>query len=421
MRIFKFGGASINNIERIKNTGNIIKDNAPQKLLVVISAMGKTTNALEKITEAFFENRKEDALQLFEQLKNNHLEVVKYLLVHNWKAAEDQLKEFFTEIEWMLHDKPVRNYDYYYDQIVCCGELFSTCIVAHYLSEQKVNVKWIDVRDVFRTDNNFRDAGVDFDFTATKINEEVLPLFSTYDVVMTQGFIGSTDENESTTLGREGSDYSAAIFANILHADALTIWKDVPAVMNADPNKFKEAVNIPLLNYTEVIEMAYYGAQVIHPKTIKPLQNKNIPLYVKSFLDTELPGTIINAEKTVDLPPIIVLKSQQVLIHFRSKDFSFMEGKALGQLHKIFNKVKLQPNLTQNTAISFVCCFDGHEEKTGQIAAEASLLFDVDVERNLSLLTIRHYDVATIAKLTLGKNIILEQRTPETMQAIFRN
>ena len=421
MRIFKFGGASINNIERIKNTGNIIKDNAPQKLLVVVSAMGKTTNALEKITEAFFENRKEDALQLFEQLKNNHLEVVKYLLVHNWKAAEDQLKEFFTEIEWMLHDKPVRNYDYYYDQIVCCGELFSTCIVAHYLTEQKVNVKWIDVRDVFRTDNNFRDAGVDFDFTATKINEEVLPLFSTYDVVMTQGFIGSTDENESTTLGREGSDYSAAIFANILQADALTIWKDVPAVMNADPNKFKEAVNIPLLNYTEVIEMAYYGAQVIHPKTIKPLQNKNIPLYVKSFLDTELPGTIINAEKTVDLPPIIVLKSQQVLIHFRSKDFSFMEGKALGQLHKIFNKVKLQPNLTQNTAISFVCCFDGHEEKTGQIAAEASLLFDVDVERNLSLLTIRHYDSATITKLTEGKNIILEQRTPETMQAIFRN
>ena len=421
MRIFKFGGASINNIERIKNTGNIIKDNAPQKLLVVISAMGKTTNALEKITEAFFENRKEDALQLFEQLKNNHLEVVKYLLVHNWKAAEDQLKEFFTEIEWMLHDKPVRNYDYYYDQIVCCGELFSTCIVAHYLTEQKVNVKWIDVRDVFRTDNNFRDAGVDFDFTATKINEEVLPLFSTYDVVMTQGFIGSTDENESTTLGREGSDYSAAIFANILQADALTIWKDVPAVMNADPNKFKEAVNIPLLNYTEVIEMAYYGAQVIHPKTIKPLQNKNIPLYVKSFLDTELPGTIINAEKTVDLPPIIVLKSQQVLIHFRSKDFSFMEGKALGQLHKIFNKVKLQPNLTQNTAISFVCCFDGHEEKTGQIAAEASLLFDVDVERDLSLLTIRHYDIATIAKLTEGKNIILEQRTTETMQAIFRN
>ena len=420
MRVFKFGGASINNIERIKNTGSIIKDHADQKLLVVVSAMGKTTNALEKIAEAYFDNRKDDALTLFEKVKNNHLEVVKFLLVHNWKAAEEQLKDFFTEIEWMLHDKPVRSYDYYYDQIVCCGELFSTCIVAHYLAEQKVKIKWLDVRDIFRTDNNFRDASVDFNFTEGKIKENVAPLFTELDVVMTQGFIGSTDENESTTLGREGSDYSAAIFANILHAENLTIWKDVPGVMNADPNKFKDAVNIPLLNYTEVIEMAYYGAQVIHPKTIKPLQNKNIPLYVKSFLDTELPGTIINADKTTDLPPIIVLKSQQVMIHFRSKDFSFMEGRALGQLHKIFNFVKLQPNLTQNTAISFVCCFDGHVEKTGKIAADASLLFDVDVERDLSLLTIRHYDNATIEKLTESKNIILEQRTPETMQAVIR-
>lgn len=421
MFVFKFGGASINNIERIKNTANIIKDNAGQKLLVVVSAMGKTTNALEKIAEAYFDNRKDDALLLFEQVKNNHLDVVKMLLVHNWKPAEEQLKDFFTEIEWMLHDKPVRSYDYYYDQIVCCGELFSTCIVAHYLAEQQVKIKWLDVRDIFRTDNNFRDAGIDFNFTEGKVNENVKTLFDEYDVVMTQGFIGATDENESTTLGREGSDYSAAIFANILHAENLTIWKDVPAVMNADPNKFSEAVNMPLLNYTEVIEMAYYGAQVIHPKTIKPLQNKNIPLLVKSFLDTELPGTIINANKTVNLPPIIVLKSQQVLIHFRSKDFSFMEGKALGQLHKIFNAVKLQPNLTQNTAISFVCCFDGHAEKTGQIAADASLLFDVDVERDLSLLTIRHYDAATISKLTEGRNVILEQRTPETMQAVIRN
>ena len=421
MFVFKFGGASINNIERIKNTSDIIKDNADQKLLVVVSAMGKTTNALEKIAEAYFDNRKDDALTLFEKVKKNHLEVVKFLLVHNWKAAEDQLKDFFTEIEWMLHDKPVRSYDYYYDQIVCCGELFSTCIVAHYLAEQKVKVKWVDVRDIFRTDNNFRDASVDFDFTTSKIKNSILPLYNDFDVIMTQGFIGSTDENESTTLGREGSDYSAAIFANIMNAESLTIWKDVPAVMNADPNKFKDAVNIPLLNYTEVIEMAYYGAQVIHPKTIKPLQNKNIPLYVKSFLDTELPGTIINADKATNLPPIIVLKGQQVLIHFRSKDFSFMEGKALGQLHKIFNAVKLQPNLTQNTAMSFVCCFDGHAEKTGQIAADASLLFDVDVERDLSLLTIRHYDNATIEKLTKDKNIILEQRTPETMQAVIRN
>ncbi|MEQ1555080.1 MAG: aspartate kinase, partial [Ferruginibacter sp.] len=412
---------SINSIERIKNTSKIINENAQQKILVVISAMGKTTNALEKIAQAYFENKKEEALLLFEQVKQNHLEVVKYLLIHNWKAAEDQLKDFFTEIEWMLHDKPVRAYDYYYDQIVCCGELFSTCIVAHYLAEQKVNVHWADVRDIFRTDNNFRDAVVDFEYTSAKIQDEILPFFNTHDIVLTQGFIGSTDENESTTLGREGSDYSAAIFANILNASGLTIWKDVPAVMNADPNKFTDAKNIAALNYTEVIEMAYYGAQVIHPKTIKPLQNKNIPLFVKSFLDTSLQGTVINNEKVKNLPPIIVLKNQQVLIYFKSKDFSFMEGKALGQLHKIFNAVKLQPNLTQNTAISFICCFDGHVEKTTEIATQASLLFDVEVERDLSLLTIRHYDNTTIEKLTKGKNIILEQRTAETLQAVCRN
>ncbi len=420
MFVFKFGGASINNIERIKNTANIIKDNASQKLLVVVSAIGKTTNALEKISEAYFDNRKEDALLLFEQVKTNHLEVVKYLLVTNWKAAENQLNNFFTEIEWMLYDKPVRHYDYYYDQIVCCGELFSTCIMAHYLAEQKISVQWMDVRDIFRTDNNFRDAVVDLKFTAEKINDKILPLFSKNDVVLTQGFIGATDENESTTLGREGSDYSAAIFANIINAEGLTIWKDVSAVMNADPNEFMDAVNIPALNYTDVIEMAFYGAQVIHPKTIKPLQNKSIPLYVKSFLDTSLPGTIINADRVANLPPVIVLKHNQVLIHFKSKDFSFMEGENLSQLNQIFSNVKLQPNLTQNTAISFVCCFDGHLEKTSEIATKASMLFDVDVERNLSLLTIRHYTEESIAKLMKGKKGILEQKTINTLQVVFR-
>lgn len=421
MRVFKFGGASLNSVDRIKNTSAIISENAPAKLLVVVSAMGKTTNALEKIAEAFFEGRKNDALLLFEQVKNSHLELVKYLLTLRWKEAEDQLKEFFTEIEWMLHDQPVRNYDYYYDQIVCCGELFSSAIVAHYLAEQKLKVKWMDVRDIFRTDDNFRDANIDLPVAEAKINEDILPLFDEYDVVITQGFIGATDENESTTLGREGSDYSAAIFANILKADNLTIWKDVEAVMNADPGRFKDAVKIPALSYTEVIEMSYYGAQVIHPKTIKPLQNKNIPLHVKSFLDTSLPGTVINNTPVKDLPPVIVLKDKQTIVHFHSRDFSFIEGKPVEALHEIFKKIKLQPNLSQNTAISLICCFDGHDEKTAQIAAEASLMFDVEMEKDLSLLTVRHYDSETIKRLTAGKNIILEQRTPSTLQAIFRN
>ena len=421
MKVFKFGGASINTIERIKNAGDIIESFKGEKLLIIISAMGKTTNALEKIASAYFEGNKDVALQLLEQVKTAHLDVIKYLLTLHWKKAEDQLKDFFTEIEWLLHDKPVRNYDYYYDQIVCCGELFSTAILSHYLEERQQAVKWIDVRDIFRTDDNFRDANVDLNFTQSRINENIAPLFHDHDVVITQGFIGSTDENESTTLGREGSDYSAAIFANMLDAKSLSIWKDVEAVMNADPGRFDDAVKIPLLSFTEVIEMAYYGAQVIHPKTIKPLQNKNIPLFVKSFLDPFLPGTVINAVPVKDLPPVIVLRDQQTIIHFHSRDFSFIEGKPVEELHTIFKEVKLQPNLSQNTAISLLCCFDGHDEKTERIAEKASLLFDVEIEKGLSLLTIRHYTPDSITTLTGGKNIILEQRTPTTLQAIFRN
>ncbi len=420
MKIYKFGGASINSIERIKNTANIIDGSKTEKLLVVVSAMGKTTNALEKVAEAFYEGRKEDALQLFDQLKASHIETLKYLNILRWQDAENQLKDFFTEIEWMLHDKPVRGYDYYYDQVVCCGELFSTSIVAHYLADRKVKVKWLDVRDMVRTDDNFRDAAIDWEFTNARVKEAVLPLFESYDVVVTQGFIGSTDENESTTLGREGSDYSAAIFANILNGESVTIWKDVDAVMSADPKKYPSASIIPQLSFTEVIEMAYYGAQVIHPKTIKPLQNKNIPLQVKSFLDPSLPGTYIGKEHVKNLPPIIVNKEKQVLIRFRSKDFSFVEDKPVQQLHGLFNQIKIKPNLSQNTAISLLCCFDDHNEKIGQLATAASAIFDVELEKGLALLTIRHYDQESIETLTSNRVVLLEQKTTETVQVLMR-
>ena len=420
MKVYKFGGASINNIDRIKNTANIINNNKSDKLLVVISAMGKTTNALEKVVEAFFDNRQEDALKLFEQIKESHLNHLKYLVTVNWQQAETKLKDFFTEIEWMLHDKPVRSYDYYYDQVVCCGELFSTCLVSEYLLEQKVKVKWVDVRDIIRTDDNFRDAAIDWTYTADKINAAIRPLFDEYDVVITQGFIGSTDENESTTLGREGSDYSAAIFANLLSAESVTIWKDVDAVMNADPKEYKEATIIPALSFSEVIEMAYYGAQVIHPKTIKPLQNKNIPLYVKSFLDPSLPGTSISSAVPKNLPPIIVQKKNQVLIRFKSKDYSFVEDKPVEQLHELYSNLKIKPNLSQNTAISLLCSFDDHPEKIEKLAGEAAEIFDVEVEKNLTLLTIRHYDEDTIEKMTNGKKTVLEQKTEETVQVLMR-
>ena len=420
MKVFKFGGASINSIDRIKNTSSIIQSFKGDKILIVVSAMGKTTNALEKVVDAFFEGRKEEALQLFEQLKNNHLDVLKYLIVLNWQKAENQLKEFFTEIEWLLHDKPVRSYDYYYDQIVCCGELLSSSILCNYLAEEKSKAIWLDVRDVIRTDNNFRDAEIDWNFTSQRMTTSVAPLFQEYDVVITQGFIGATDENESTTLGREGSDYTAAIFANILEGESVTIWKDVDAVMSADPKKYPDATILHSLSFTEVIEMAYYGAQVIHPKTIKPLQNKNIPLLVKSFLDPTLQGTIISKESSKNLPPIIVHKSNQVLIQFKSKDFSFVEDKPIQQLHDLLNDIKIKPNLSQNTAISLLCCFDDHAEKIDQLAQAASNIFDVEVERNLTLLTIRHYQQDSIHKLTADKNVLLEQKTLQTVQMIMR-
>jgi aspartate kinase len=421
MKVYKFGGASINNLERIKNTGSIIQQHAGEKLLIVVSAMGKTTNALESVVNAFFEGRQEDALKLFEGIKESHLQLVKFLTTVQWQHAENQLKDFFTEIEWLLHDKPVRGYDYYYDQIVCCGELFSSSLLCNYLVEENTNASWIDVRDVIRTDNNFRDAGIDWDFTEKNITENILLLFAKYDVIITQGFIGSTDENESTTLGREGSDYTAAIFANLLQADSVTIWKDVEAVMSADPKVFPNATNIHHLSYTEVIEMAYYGAQVIHPKTIKPLQNKNIPLLVKSFLDPSLDGTVIDGKSVKNLPPVIVVKNNQVLIQFKSKDFSFVEDKPVEQLHGIYDNIKINPNLSQNTAISLLCCFDDKEEKIAQLASDASAIFDVELEKNLSLITIRHYDEATIELLTKDKVVVLQQKTMTTIQMLVRN
>jgi aspartate kinase len=419
MKVFKFGGASVNSAERIQNVAHIINYWAGEKIMVIVSAMGKTTNALEKVVDAFYTGKKEEALQLFEQLKHQHLTTAKYVLVTNYLSCEKQLIDFFTEAEWLLHDKPVRDYDYYYDQVVPIGELLSTTIVSAYLDEAGVNNKWLDVRDIFRTDDDFRDAAIDWEYTSSKVLSSVLPAFNQIDIILTQGFIGATDENESTTLGREGSDYSAAVFANILNAESLTIWKDVEAVMNADPKQFPDAVCIPELNYNEVIEMAYYGAQVIHPKTIKPLQNKSIPLFVKCFLDPSLPGTVIHNKPVHKLPPIIVLKEKQAMLEMSSRDFSFIGEQHVGHLYHLFEKLHIKPNLTQNGAISFVCVLDDRADKIEKLALEASAFLDVQVVKNLSLLTIRHYTKEVFEKLTQKKSILLRQQTPETIQVLM--
>ncbi len=420
MRVFKFGGASVKDIDGFKNVANIIKENANDNLLIVVSAMGKTTNALESVANAFYNNKKEEALLLFEAIKQQHLNTIKYLLVTQAVVTEAKLMDFFTEVEWLLHDKPVRDFDYYYDQIVCIGELLSTTIVSAYLQETNTNNTWLDIRDYLRTDNNFRDANIDWQFANNKIG--TFPSFFTNQnkIILTQGYIGCTQENESTTLGREGSDYSAAIIANICNAESVSIWKDVKGVLNADPKAFEDTILLPQLSYEEVIEMAYYGAQVIHPKTIKPLQNKSIPLYVKCFLDSTIPGTVINATPVKNLPPIIVMKSNQVLIHLQSKDYSFVSEKPITFLYEQFASLKIKSNLTQLGAIGISICLDDNVEKIERLALLCANTFNVIGQKNVSILTVRHYNKETLEKLTADKTFLLQQKTIDTYQAVLQ-
>ncbi len=420
MQVFKFGGASLNNAERIKNVINITRNQTERPLLLVVSAMGKTTNAMEKVAGAFFERRTTDALNLFEQVKEQHLNTAKYLLVKEHFNFLSAFSDICTEAEWLLHDNPVRSYDYYYDQIVCLGELFSSLLLAFSFREEGVAAEWVDVRDILKTDDNFRDATIDWVQTGQLTQSVLKPKLLPGNLVITQGFIGSTDANESTTLGREGSDYTAAIFANLLQAEKVTIWKDVDAVLNADPRLFPESIALPQLSYDEVVEMAYYGAQVIHPKTMKPLYNAKIPLQVKSFLDPNLPGTLINAKQQKGMPPILVKKANQVLMTFHTRDFSFVGEEPIRKWYTILEELHMRPNLVQNGAVQLMAVFDAHPEKTGLLASSADGLFDVTVQPQLTLFTIRHYTPEALAKHMENKTPILIQQTPDTVQFLYR-
>jgi aspartate kinase len=421
MKVFKFGGASVSTAERIQNVGKILKNYSNEKILVVVSAMGKTTNALEAVVEAFHNGDQQKALQLFQKIKEDHLSLQKQLQTADTPfTGHHSLIDFFTEVEWLLHDKPVRNFDYYYDQVVCIGEMLSTSIVSDYLNSIGVHNEWVDVRDIIRTDDNFRDARIDWQFTLSKIEDNIVPLFEQTNLVLTQGFIGATDENESTTLGREGSDYSAAVFANLLNAESQTIWKDVQGVMNADPKQYSKAQWIKELNYQEVIEMAYYGAQVIHPKTIKPLQNKGIPLYVRSFIHPNEEGTCIQGKNLDVLPPIIVYKDRQVLVELKSKDFSFVGEGLTAEVNEIFRIIKFKPNLIQTAAVSLLCVVDDFSDKVKEFAAKAAHSFEVMVSKDLTLLTIRHYNDEILSELIGNRQTVLRQQTPETVQVLMK-
>jgi aspartate kinase len=416
MKVFKFGGASVSTADKIKNVGAILRSYSGEKILIVISAMGKTTNALEEVVHAFYNKEKETALSLFNKIKHTHITLANELS----DQPMDQLNDLFTEVEWLLHDQPVKGFDYYYDQVVCIGELLSTAIISNYLNAIDIKNKCIDVRDIIRTDGNFRDAKIDWAFTNSRVQNAIVPLFDDYDFVISQGFIGATDENESTTLGREGSDYTGAVFANLLNAESQTIWKDVKGVMNADPKLYNKATWIKQLNYKEVIEMAYYGAQVIHPKTIKPLQNKNIPLYVKSFIHPEEEGTVIHNKNIQPLPPIIVYKHNQVLIEISSKDYSFTNEGLTDDVNKLFQELKLGQNLTQITAISMLSVVDDHADKIENFGLAASENFEVQITKGLTLLTIRHHDREIMEELIDEKLMLVRQQTPGIIQVLMQ-
>jgi aspartate kinase len=419
MKVYKFGGASVADADGIRNVAGIIGKAQGQQLMVIVSAMGKITNALEAVAEAYYSGQRDLAIAQFHQLYDRHVQTLRALTGNDSMKAEAHLEEFRTEIEWLLHDRPVRPFDYYYDQIVCVGELISSVIVSAALRSAGLKVQWLDVRDIIRTDDNFREAVIDFEYTASQTDRQVMAAFETADIVLTQGFIGATDENESTTLGREGSDYTAAVFAKILGADDLTIWKDVPGVLNADPRISSDAVFIPSMSYDEAVEMTFFGAQVIHPKTLQPLRDRAIPLHVRSFIDPETKGTVIGPLGSAGLPPVIIRKSGQVLLEFRSRDGSFLRGRQLTDIFALLERWQISPNMTLCEALSIQVSADDRRERIDGCCQEGAASFEINISRGLSMLTIRHADTEMVRLMSEENAVVLRQDGPEAVHLLL--
>ena len=419
MQVYKFGGASIATPDRMKAILPIIQE-AKDTLVVVVSAMGKTTNALEEIVRMACGADKQKAHALVTTLEQQHLDYARALLQpEHYAKAEAALAVFFTELQWAVDDADSNRWDYSYDQIVCVGELMSTRLFSLYLEEAGINNEWIDIRQVIRTDDTWRDAKVDWAYSEAQARKIMQPILAGGKTIITQGFIGATDNNESVTLGREGSDYTAALLAAMLAGSGVTIWKDVAGLRNADPKLFPDTVQIPDITYHEVIEMAYYGAQVIHPKTIKPLQNAGIPLYVKCFLNKEERGTVIRSEEGhIAYPPIIVWKRDQVLLQVTALDFSFITEDALCSLYDTFARLKIRVNLIQNAAISFVACLDNKPEKIAALVKALETNYKVRRNEQVSLLTVRHYTPEILFGLIMNRKVLLEQKTRTTAQMV---
>jgi aspartate kinase len=418
IQVFKFGGASVKDPQAVKNAVSIISSFHQHQTIVVVSAMGKMTNQLEQLVDAYMSSS--SAIETHLQVIKDFHETILTALFDKEHPVFNAVENVFVELSWSLEDEPSHGYDHHYDQIVSQGEVLSSLIIAAYLNQMNTPCQWLDVRNVLRTDNTYREGKIDYDESQMLCDGQLLPLLNKQGIVVTQGFIGGTSENFTTTLGREGSDYTAALLAYFTNAGNVTIWKDVPGVLNADPKFFKNASKIPELNYQDAIELTYYGATVIHPKTIKPLQNKNIPLIVKSFLQPSAPGTLIHqSDKRIGVTSYI-FKTDQLLLSIQPRDFSFIGEDNLSSIFSLFSQHHVHINVMQISAISFNVSITNDKHRLPGLIEALSKEFKVLYNKDVQLLTIRNYNQETIQNLVGDKEVLMEQRSRFTAQFVIK-
>ena len=416
MQVFKFGGASVKDANGVKNLASVLKKVGHKNTLIVVSAMGKTTNAIELVIKNYFENKTELQSSL-QEVKKYHNEILLDLFENVNHQAFKKVNVLFDELNHFFKTNKSPDYNFVYDQTIGFGELLSTVIISEYLSAIGIKNNWIDVRNQIKTDNYYRRANVNWKATQRLISSK----FNTAILNITQGFLGSDENNFTTTLGREGSDYTAAIYAYCLNAESVTIWKDVPGVLNADPRYFENAQLLNKISYREAIELAFYGASVIHPKTLQPLQGKEIPLFVKSFLNPEAPGTQIGKNVTLDpMIPCFIVKKKQILISLSSLDFSYIVEESISEIFNLLHQYKMKVDVIQNSAISFSVCVDDIYNNLDKLLQHLKAKFKVTSDKNVSLYTIRHYTQTAINQIETDKTVLLKQLTQETIQIVTK-
>ena len=421
MKVFKFGGASVKDAAAVKNVSAILARYPHQKLLVVVSAMGKTTNKLEELVSALYAQDHLIYAGLLDDVKTYHHEILAGLFAERHFHIYQELEDIFEQLTQLFFKPLAENRSFQYDQLVSCGELISSKILAAYLTDQRYSSTWLDAKTLIRTDNHYQEAQVDWNKTNELCQQHVEQVFEQVDIAITQGFIGHTAEGFTTTLGREGSDYSAGILAYCCQAESVTIWKDVPGMLNADPKYFEHTQLLTEISFKEAIELSYYGASVIHPKTVQPLQQKNIPLYVRSFIDPAAPGTTIsaNAERDAQIPSYIV-KFNQVLVTFSSKDFSFIAEKQLAEIFAALATMRAHINLMQNSALNFSVLIDRDKMEVEDLQHALGARYHIRYNENLELVTIRHYNDAILVQMSAGKTNLVSQQTRTTARLVLQ-